>query len=348
MRFRVAAMTAVCTVVANVMAFAQMPQGIPVAVVPLVQQWVKYTDPTEGAFTVDMPQGWQVSGRTDRRNALQYRPWAKAVSPDGTTILAINDPTEWSYVVPTPMLAATGFPEGSLYGGGAGTVYTVARYQTGQQFAVTWGQRKLSELCRAIKVTENYPRPEIGQQINPYSRLLGIVHDVGEAHFTCEKNGMAMTADVFASVVSVRGQFGALWWAEVIQTFYAPTQVAGIAAGLFAHMVASGQLNPAWVARNSDNAVAVSRAAAAANAAISDSIMRFWETRGAAIDRVMQEDSRRRLGIDIYADSATGTRYTVANNHRHYWVNAGGTVLGTDTETPPSAAFHRLSGVPPQ
>ena len=159
---------------------------------------------------------------------------------------------------------------------------------------------------------------------------------------------MAMTAHVFASVISIRGQYGAIWYAEPIEAFYAPTQVAGIAAGLLAHMVASVKLTPAWVARNSDNAVAVSRAAAAANAAISDSIMHSWEARGAAIDRVMQEDSRRRLGIDIYADSATGTKYTVANNHSHYWANANGAVLGTDTDTPPGAAFHRLDRVPPQ
>ncbi len=348
MRSRVMTMTAVFTIVMAVIALAQKQQGVPVAAVPLVRNWVKYSDPTEGAFTIDMPQGWKVSGRTDRLNALQYRSWAKAVSPDGMTILVINDPTEWSYVVPTPLLAASGFHEGSLYSGGGGTVYRVARYQTGEQFAVTWGQRRLSELCQAIKVMGHYPRLEIGRQINPYSQAFGIFHDVGEAHFTCEKNSIAMTADVLASVVSIRGSYGAIWYAETIQAFYAPTQVAGIAAGLLAHMIASTQINLNWLARNSENAVAVSRAATAENKAISDSIMRSWEARGAVIDRVMQEDSRRRLGIDIYTDSATGTRYTVANNHRYYWVDARGTVLGTDTDTPPGADFHRLSRVPPQ
>src|ERR1700739_3335 len=108
----------------------------PVAAIPLVHKWVSVTDPQERAFQVEVPQGWKVEGGTMRRNALQFRSWVKSVSPDGNTILLINDPSEWSYVIPTPLLAMSGFREGSIYGGGAGTLYTVAHYRDGRQFAV--------------------------------------------------------------------------------------------------------------------------------------------------------------------------------------------------------------------
>jgi hypothetical protein len=342
------AFTTVLFNMVSTMASAQTPNGLPVAALPIVQ-WEKYTDPTEGAFRVDMPQGWRVSGETTRRNALQYRNWGKAVSPDGQTILAINDPNEWSYFVPTPMLDATGFHEGSLYNGGLGMVYTVARYQTGQQFAVTWGQRKLTELCRAIKLIGSRSRPELSQEINTYSQPLGIIHNIGESTFTCEKGDLAMIANVLASTTFIAvPPGGGIWYADAIEAFLAPAQVAGMAAGLLAHMVSSVEVNPEWVARTTQTSGDVSRVAAQTNAAISNSIIHSWEARGAVMDRVMEEGSRARLGIDIYADPGTGTKYTVANNHRYYWVNPGGTVLGTDTDTPPSSDFQRMNRVPPQ
>jgi hypothetical protein len=323
---------------------AQTPE--PVASLPLVQSWIKFSDPQENAFAVAVPQGWKAAGGTVRRNALQYRSWVSASAPDGETILAINDPEEWSYVVPTPMLASAGFREGSLYNGGGGTTYTVARYHDGAQFAAAWGQRKLASLCGAVKLRDGRSRPELTQQLNTFSRAYGVTHNAGEASFTCSKAGLAMTAYVLASVTTIGGQAGAIWYAETILGFLSPTPVAGIAAGMLAHMVASIEVNPAWVARQTQTNFDVSRIAAQTNAAMSGTIMSGWENRGAVMDRVMEEGSRARLGIDIYADPATGTRYTVANTHQFYWVNPAGSVIGSETDTPPSG-YSRLQRVPP-
>jgi hypothetical protein len=319
--------------------------GVRAAAIPIVRKWTKFNDPQEGAFQVDVPQGWKVAGGTIRRNALQYRSWVNATSPDGATIVAINDPNEWSYVIPIPLLAASGFAEGSLYGG-AGTIYTVAPYRNGQQFAVAWTQRKLATLCGAIKLVNSRARPELTGRISAYAGAYGIRHDAGEANFTCVKARLGLTAYVVADVVSISGQIGAIWYAETIAGFLSPSPVAGVAAGLLAHMLGSVQVNPEWIARNSQMSMQVSHAAAQTNAAISDSIMRGWENRGAVIDRVMEQGSRARLGIDIYADPTTGRKYTVANDHNFYWVNPSGTVVGTETDTAPKG-FSRLSRVPP-
>jgi len=157
---------------------------------------------------------------------------------------------------------------------------------------------------------------------------------------------LGLSAYVVADVVSIGGQFGAIWYAETLAGFLSPSPVAGVAAGLLAHMLGSVQANPAWIARNSQMSVEVSRAAAQTNTAISDSIMRGWENRGAVMDRVMEEGSRARLGIDVYADPTTGTEYTIGNGHNFYWVNPAGTVVGTDTDTAPRG-FSRLNREPP-
>ncbi len=328
---------------------AQGRGGHPVAAVPLVQHWQVFTDPNEGAFDLEMPQGWKLSGGTARRTALQYRTWASAISPDGETILAINDAAEGSYITPSPMLEATGFRLGSVYNGGGGNLYLVAPYQGGAQFAAAWGQRKLPALCTAIKVTASRSLPELAQKINPYVGASGMSYDYGEAQFSCDKNGMTMAAYVFARTVMIRtaGQFG-LWYADFIEAFLAPAPVAGVAAGLLAHMVKTARLNPSWVNRQSQTNMDVSRIATQTNAAVSDTVMRSWEQKGAIIDSVMEKGSRERLGIDVYEDNATGTRYVVANTSNTYWLDAHGNILGSQTTDAPPGAVKRIDHVPPK
>lgn len=331
-------------------AFAQDKGGYPAAAIPVVQHWQVFSDPNEGAFRVEMPQGWKLSGGTVRHNALQFRNWASAISPDGATSLGLNDPVEPSYIAPSPLLAAAGFRVGSLYSGGGGTTYIIAPYETGVQFAVSWGRRKLQAVCSAIKVVAERPRADLSSQLNELTMHFGVTHDFGEATFVCDRNGIVVTAYAFTGTTRIGGPNGqgGLWYADTIEAFLAPRPVAGLAAGLLSHVVKSVQLNPGWIARQSQANMDVSRIATQTNAAISDSIMRDWQERGATVDRVLEEGSRARLGIDVYTDPVTGAQYTVANTHKYYWTNANGAVVGTDTDTAPSPMFRRLKHAPPQ
>jgi hypothetical protein len=201
-------------------AIAQAGAGHPVPAIPVVNQWQSFSDPNEGAFQLEVPKGWKIVGGTRRWNALQYRNWVSASSPDGNTILGISDPNELSYVAPSQMLMASGFRIGSIYDGGGGTRYIVAPYQSGVQFAVSWGQRKLASLCTSVKVTSQRERPDISQQINAYSRSFGVTHDVGEATFSCSKSGMAMSAYAFTSTTMIGGGGqGGIWYADTIEAF---------------------------------------------------------------------------------------------------------------------------------
>lgn len=323
---------------------AQTDAGHAVGATPLVRSWQTFTDPNEGAFQVTVPTGWKVMGGTRRRNALQFRAWATTVSPDGGTILSMGDPDEPSYA--TPMY---GFAPGSVYAGGGGMQYIVEPLQSAQQYAVTWGSRKLNSLCSSMQVTGSRPRRDLLQQVSAFSRSQGIEHDYGEATFTCEKGGVALSGYVLLGVTLIRTspQTG-LWYAESITDFLAPAKLSGVAAGLLGQMVKSFQPNLQWLARQSQTAVDVSHIATQTNAAISDMIMKGYQERGAVMDRVMEEGSRVRLGIDVYKSPSTGTQYVVDNTQNYYWVNAKGNVMGTGTDTAPGAGFSKMTRVPPQ
>ena|SRR6516165_8559133 len=112
------------------------------------------------------------------------------------------------------------------------------------------------------------------------------------------------------------------------------------------HMIETYRLNPAWVAQQSQTALNTSRIMADTNRTISNTIMQTWKEHGIAIDRAMDADARARLGIDVYQDQATGTRYTVASGHNFYWKDARGHIVGTNTDTSPGSGFSKLDHVP--
>jgi|SRR5579875_556435 len=313
----------------------------PVATLPPIA-WQTFIDPNEGMFSMDVPAAWRVSGGLARRNALQYWPWLAAVSPDGNTILGFGDPNLQNYVLPTPILAATGFQEGSMYSPGGGTMYIVGRYITGPDFAVVYAERQLPRFCSDIQPTSRRERPDIAAGLAAGASRA----TAGEARFACRKDGMDMAAYVFCATSEVSlGGIG-FWYPSVLFAYLAPRPLAGIAEQMIAHMLGTLVVNPEWLARQTETSMAVSRITTGTGRAISESIMRGWQARNATIDRMMEEGSRARLGIDIYADPATGTRYTVANTHSYYWVDPRGRVVGTDTDTPPTG-FERLQRVPP-
>lgn len=327
---------------------AQTPPGSPVAALPLVRHWESFTDPNEGSFQLEMPAGWKDTGGLARRNALQYRAWASAISPDGLTILAINDPNEPSYVMPSQLMAAAGLRVGSLYNGGGNTMYLVEPYLNGAQYAASWGQRQLQSLCTDAQVTGSRARPDLAQQIDAFTQSLGIRYDYGEATFSCSRNGIPMSAWVLAGVVALGSAPGSIWYAQTLHAFLAPKPVAGFAAGLLAHMVGSFRATPSWIARQQQTNSDVSRIATQTNAAISKMIVQGFEERGAAMNRSFEEGSRARLGIDVYADQATGTQYTLEDKHRYYWSTPGGKIVGTETADPPAPGYTQMKRVPPQ
>jgi hypothetical protein len=315
----------------------------PVAAVPFIQ-WQKFVDPNEGSFWMEVPSGWQISGGLARRNALQFWPWITAVSPDGDTIIAFGDPNLQSYVLPTSSLEAAGFHEGSLYNGGGGTLYIVRRYVPGLVFARDYGRQQLPRFSTDLQVTVSLERPDAAAWIGGrFSQTTA-----GEVRFSCRKDDIAMEAYEFCATSLIPwGQGAGLWYPSYLFGFLAPKPLSGIAEQMVAHMLGTITVNPEWLARVSDTALAVSRIATATGHAVSDSIMSSWKERNATIDRIMEEDSRARLGIDIYADPATGNRYIVANTHQYFWIDSSGRVVGTDTDTAPSGRFKRLKRVQP-
>jgi hypothetical protein len=300
--------------------------GQPVAAMPVVQKWQTFSDPNEGAFQIQMPSGWNDSGGLKRYDALQYRAWVTAVSRDGATVLAIGDPNEPAYA--TPMY---GFAPGSIYNA-SGTYYVVEPLQSAQQYVVTWGTRQLQSFCTGVKVTGSRARTDMAQQLGSVATAPGMSETYGDATFTCQRNGMQMSAYALLGVTVLRTTaVTALWYADSMVAFIAPAPLADAAANVLAQMVKTFTINPQWLARQSQTAAEVSQIATRTNNEISNIIMGGWDIRNGYVHTMV--------------DPVTGTEFDIPDdvNYAYYWVDASGNVVGSDTSTPPGASYTRLN-----
>jgi len=309
--------------------------------------WQRFVDPNEGSFQVDVPVGWHVSGGLARRNAMQMWPWLSAITPDGWTMIGLGDPGLQSYFLPTPMLAMTGFREGSIYNSGAGVTYVVSRYRTGRDFGLSYGTQALSRVCTNTRVQNATDRPDIAAKMSGS----GFQTTAAEIKFTCTKGASPLVGTLYSATTLVPwpmvGPGAGIWFPSLLAGVLSPAPLEGVGEGVMAHMLDSFRINPAWEAAQSQTALDSARIMSGANQHLSSTIMQAWQSRGAALDRAMDADSRARLGIDIYTNPSTGTRYTVENRSSYYWMDPQGQVVGTDTDTPPGADFSRLQRVPP-
>lgn len=303
--------------------------GQRVAAMPVVQHWQVLADPNEGSFQVEVPSGWRNSGGLKRYNALQYRAWAAAVSPDGNTILDIGDANEPAYA--TPMI---GFAPGSVYDA-SGTYYIVEPLQTAQQYVVAWGTRQLKDICTGVKVTANRARPDVAQELGNVATAPGMSETFADATFSCQRNGAAMTAYAFLGVTVLRTTaVTALWYADSMVGFAAPAALADAAGNVLAQMVKSFTLNPQWLARQSQTAAQVSQIATRTNNEISNIIMGGWDLRNGYVHTMV--------------DPSTGAEYDVPDDvsYSNFWVDSSGNVYGSNSGTPPGSGYTALNRGP--
>ena len=92
---------------------------------------MKFEDPFEQAFTVEVPQGWTIRGGLFRLGYSDYRPMIDLVSPDGTINIRSGDVAVPTYFLPTP----THPREGEVTDLGAQAQGIYAKYRTGKDYA---------------------------------------------------------------------------------------------------------------------------------------------------------------------------------------------------------------------
>ena len=326
--------------------------------------WATYTDPSEHAFSIAVPAGWRVSGGLRRMNAVDIRTGVDAVSPDGAIHLFFGDVNVPVFTVPSQYTAMAGLRPGMMYSPGGGVSMMIEPYQTGQNFAASWGNLRLRGECANVALKTSQPRPDASTAISNAYGAGGIRTSIaaGEASFSCQRNGAATAAYVFAGTESVQMQASALWDVKTLVGFVAPEARAGEADSLLSHMVTSFTIDRGWMQRQQGITAEFDRTTAAANAAVSNAIIANGRALSAQSDAIFQRgqnlphvgaassgsnavdryDENAVRGSSEYTNPATGTSRTLDNGYAHTYSDAAGNIRQTDSENAPGAGWTEL------
>ncbi len=218
--------------------------------------WTSFTDPTEQAFTLEVPQGWQVKGGITRVAPLVPKAWVAAASPDGASDIFSGDPSVPLFIQPNPKMFQ---PEGKQGNGMFGPTFATA-YQNAAQFGANYGQENLPPDCTDVRVTGGKPRTDLieisqqrareimGNQSPPGQSL-----DSAEVDFTCTVAGQPYRAAVMVVISRLNSpQGGGNWTAAVLYGFRAPESRAAEAWQAAEHLFTSFQPNRQWAANVRD------------------------------------------------------------------------------------------------
>ncbi len=312
-------------------------------------RYTTFTDPTEGAFTAEVPVGWQVEGGVARFNASDVRPWLRLLSRDGSILVFLGDPNIPSMIAPNRALLNMGFPEGSIYNAGYNQRFLIKSYLPGKQSANVYALNNLSRDCRNPDVKQYRDRPEVSAAINrifrkyqsPFARER---LDTGEISRSCPETGHSQY--VFAGTLlsqfqTYQGVFS-MWVLNYLYGFDALERSASTALAVTSHMADSFRVTEQWARMNTRTQGDVSAIITETGKAIAKTVSSgFWNAQRSG-DRSMEKVGKAILGIQDTIDPLTGDKVEIDSDIKYGWIDHQGHVVGTETETIPNINFRPL------
>jgi hypothetical protein len=221
---------------------------------PAPVAWTTVHDTRETAFSIDVPKGWKVNGGAYRLGANNPRFLIDMTSPDGRTNLRVGDSAVPAFTVPT----MRGFPEGSRYSSGVDWAI-VARYLSGRDFAVKYGQGRFQGVCQSLQLKQmDVLRPVVSPEREVIARTAQgeLVNTTtgGQALFRCVANGQDMAAYVAAETTLTASNFATIqnWAVTALISFVAPRDQAPQALRMLLQSAGTFRLNPDWIRRQAE------------------------------------------------------------------------------------------------
>jgi len=201
-------------------------------------EWLRYNDSGEGAFTMDVPLGWQVQGGMYRFGYFDVR-WMMGVrSLDGKVIIRIADVNIPPYMLPGPYTGREGQP----YTKPQQFQMVVARYQEPQPYAELYAKHRFSEICTTMTPAAADWKPTFP---TTWDDAGGRAAD-GQVAYTCATSDGPRMASVFSRNTQYQGQGYSYWVAMPISILCAPERCQQ-ARAMTQHMIDSWEKNPQWV-----------------------------------------------------------------------------------------------------
>jgi hypothetical protein len=199
--------------------------------------WSKVAENNDQSFDAEAPDGWKTSTGVLYTDPAEGTPWLTTASPDGATLIYVNDPTLTIFTT-----------QGQQEGQQVQNIFpmTVLQYRTAAQFAQMYGASTLPSQCADVKFVSAEQRPDLAQiEASKPQQTLG---DAAVAHFTCTVDGKPYSAGVVALTPFQQNVSMGIWGATVMG-YRTPQGQEAAADSVLSHILTSFNIHPAWSQR---------------------------------------------------------------------------------------------------
>jgi hypothetical protein len=326
--------------------------------------YVSWKDPQEGAFTLQVPNGWQVRGGAYRLSATDIRTSVTIVSPDAQIRAFIGDTNLGTFTEPNQMLAMGGLREGSFQTLGDGSKLEIRRFMPGQQMARWFAQSRFSSQCTGFQVESNNDRQDLAVALMQSVREEGMNSarlTAGDVAFSCSGQHGFVHGHIFtATVYPFPGRSG-LWYIYRLYGYLAAPERQQDAEMVAQQTMQSWRIDPQWQAQEKqianqavmqDNARSQQIRARAMEAIRQDQqqtsqmIVDGYNQRSKVYDEISRRRENAILGTTDVIDPTTGTQYKVDNLSDYHWMSDTGYIAGTRTATSPGVGWNEMVTLP--
>ena len=192
-------------------------------------KWVKFTDPNEHAFTIDVPDGWETAGGAVRRNAWDVSGFLRMIAPDRSMMMLVSDPgPQWFHT--------SGFAHQESDRG----------YATGKDYARLYGNSRLPSLC--VKFESDAERLDLEKKFSTERPKLP-PYDVGESVFSCTHQDRPARAYILAATFLVKSQAmdaPSYWGIGYLVGWVGPEDQLEHGKQMVRHLVDSTKVDEQW------------------------------------------------------------------------------------------------------
>lgn len=313
--------------------------------------WVRYTDSAEGAFTMEVPVGWQVDGGMYRFGYFDVRWMMDVRSLDGKVIIRIDDASVPPYALPGPH---TG-PPGSPYFKPQQFQMVVDNYREAQPYAETYAKHRFSNVCSALT-----PRMQDWTPTMPQAWLTfpGSRETQTTVSYNCTTGDGPRIVSVFArSKLHAESGF---WNIDPILSLITTPDAAPLAQAMVQHMIESWQENPQWDAYQKQMTQMGLEQIRRSFGEFMQQMQAFHQQREAAMNQqVAHFESQQHAqaqqvsgwgeiltGLTDVVDSNTGAKFQVFSGPKaNYYTNGLGVTINSNLN--PGNGFHQDTVVGP-
>jgi hypothetical protein len=313
-------------------------------------EWLRYNDSAEGAFTMDVPLGWQVQGGMYRFGYFDVR-WMMGVrSLDGKIIIRISDVNIPPYVLPGPYTGREGQP----YTKPQQFQMVVAKYQEPGPYAELYAKHRFFEICKTMTPAPAPWKPAIPAR---WDESNGRAADGGAA-YSCDSSDGPRTAAVYARNTLYQGQGYSFWTALPISILCAPERCEQ-ARNMTQHMIDSFEKNPQWVTYQNQLTQVGLEQIRSSFGQFMQQMQQFHQQFTQSMNQQVsgyyarQNAQARQVsgwcdtinGLTNVADPKTGSQFQVFSGPKsNYYINGLGVKVNSNIS--PGPDFHQLEVIP--